>query len=95
MTLEEIVRRLAKHRQRATYGAVGGVLYGPNQGAGQQCGNLLARKPRDPHHSWVVKKTDGLPSGYMRNQMDPDVAARRSYVLVDSEDLESWLETHN
>jgi hypothetical protein len=92
--LDSIVERLARYQQRATYGAVGGVLYEPGPVAGRNCGNLLARCPRNPFYSWVVRADDGLPSGYVREEMDPAVYARRGTVIRSAAVLEQWLRSH-
>jgi hypothetical protein len=106
MDLDEIIRRLAKHKQRASYGAVGGVLNRPPRGlmTGRKC----------PLDSWVVAKTThrkngsvrGWPTGYAAHEVDPE--CRRQFQnnpgrqcqgnpegFIDCPDiLEDWLNNH-
>lgn len=71
-TLDEIVKLLKKHRQRATYGAVAGVLKKSAQG-------LMKGRQRCYQDSWVVAQTThrergsrrGCPTGYSDEEIDP------------------------
>ncbi len=66
LNLCDILKFLNVVQIRATYGAVAEVL-----------GDRLARGPwRDlgtprPYTSWIVRKRDGLPSGYTKEQYHP------------------------
>ena len=70
-TLDEVIARLNEAGQRATYGAVGGVVGRPARG-------LMRDRQLTGPNSWVVakttkKKTDsrrGWPTGYADGQID-------------------------
>jgi len=82
-TLDAILDLLSQYRQRATYGAVGGVLDVP-------AAFVMQRRPRDPRHSWVVNQETGEPTGYTPAQCDPQLYARDT-VLMTQADLLAWL----
>lgn len=85
MTLDFILDRLHKAGQRATYGAVGGVLDRPAIG-------LMVGRPKDKRHSWVVAKKSGLPTGYSTAEVDPRLAS--SPPPIDTpESLSAWLQS--
>lgn len=86
--IPSICKCLQKHCQRATYGALAGVLYG-NEKAAQAAGNAMAKQPRTPLYSWIVRAGDGLPSGYALAQMHPDLK-RKSQIIRTG--LRAWLE---
>src|SRR5262245_62882209 len=69
-TLNTVVALLEKHKQRATYAAVAGVV-------GLRPRSLLAEQPRSPQFSWIVAKKNGLPSGYHADQMHKDLRKRK------------------
>src|SRR4051794_13058699 len=54
--LDDILERLERHHQRATFGAVAGLL-------GREPLTLFDGYPRTPRTSWVVSKSTGLPTG--------------------------------
>lgn len=84
LNLGVILKELRAARQRATYGAVGGLL-------GRLPRSVMQGLPRVPANSWVVLAATGEPSGYSRGQMDP--ALRQSHhVISDSADLRNWLD---
>lgn len=64
LSLEEIVSALNERKQRATYGAVAGVL-------GVTPHTVMGSRPRGPKYSWVVA-VSGAPTGYAESQIDPD-----------------------
>jgi hypothetical protein len=82
-TLDEVLDRLDRHRQRATYGAVGEVVRRPPF-------YLMSGRPRDFRHSGVVRKESGLPTGYGPEHMHPDLRARDE-ILRSGEELAHWL----
>jgi hypothetical protein len=82
--LDEILNLLNKHRQRATYGAVGAVVDRP-------ASFLMAGRPRDQRHSWIVNRETELPTGYGEDDMHPDLRSN-PHVIKSSQQLESWLE---
>lgn len=65
MNLEEIVRKLNTHKQRATYGAVAGLLSVPPR-------SLMDGRPRNRLYSWIVNAKDFRPTDYEEAQIDPD-----------------------
>ncbi len=85
-SLDGIVERLERYRQRATYGAVAGLL-------GRQPLTLFNGYPFSPRNSWVVASGNGRPTNYQPSQLHPDLF-RNSYVIKNSEELREWLATH-
>ncbi|MBV8809513.1 MAG: hypothetical protein JO033_12640 [Acidobacteriaceae bacterium] len=87
--LEEIVSALNERKQRATYGAVAGVL-------GLAPHTVTGSRPRIPRYSWVVA-LNGTPTGYNKEQIDPDcleqIRSSNQSVIKDSAKLMEWLET--
>jgi len=71
MSLDGIVYRLNAHKQRATYGAVAGLI-------GVLPRGLMSGRPKTPRDSWVVAAASGaesrrgFPTGYTVSQIDPD-----------------------
>lgn len=80
---DDIVDLLDRHRQRATYGAVGAIIGRPPR-------YLMGGRPRDYRHSWIVNRLTGLPTGYGPADMHPELLSR-SEVLHTSQQLEDWL----
>lgn len=83
-TFDSILDSLAGQQQRATYGAVAGVLNSAPR-------TLMSGRPRDPRHSWIVSRRTGEPTGYAPDQMDPALATRLE-VLKSPEALRTWLD---
>jgi hypothetical protein len=82
-TIDSIAEQLDRFRQRATYGAVAGVLKrGPR--------NLMTGRSRSQRDSWIVSSGNGMPTGYPPDQVHPDIQAREN-VLRTSAELEAWL----
>jgi hypothetical protein len=84
MTLDQILDLLQRHHQRATYGAVGGLLGKVPRAVMQGC-------RRDWRHSWVVNKETGLPTEYPAGKIHPAIGERRE-ILESEADLKVWLE---
>ena len=90
-TLDDVVVLLEQHGQRATYGAVTGVVGGTPNG-------LMSRRPRCPRNSWVVAANNnrrtgarrGYPTGYMAAECHPNLM-RRSHVINNRGELLRWL----
>lgn len=82
-TFESILDALAERRQRATYSAVAAVVNGAPR-------TLMAGRPRDARHSWIVSVRTGVPTGYAPDQLDPELAANPE-VLQTGAALEAWL----
>jgi hypothetical protein len=84
--LDEILERLERYRQRATFGAVAGLL-------GLNPLTLFNGYPRTPRTSWVVSKTTGKPTGQGGSAVHPDLL-KNPYVISNSAALKAWLKTH-
>jgi len=82
-TIDSILEQLDRFHQRATYGAVAGVVDSSPR-------SLMAGRARDPKSSWIVSRKDGLPTGYETDQTHPDIQAR-DQILGNPESLRSWL----
>ncbi len=99
MDLDDIVARLNKHHQRASYGAVGRVLGRPAMG-------LMARRPKSHEDSWVVAAANnrrrrsrrGWPTDYTDDQIHPEclrqIRERLDDFIADEEGLRQWLNNH-
>ena len=86
MNLDEIVERLYKYGQRASYGAVGEMV-------GRPARSVMSGRPKTPRNSWVVSKTTGEPSGYLPSERDPRLGLSRS-TLTTLDGLVRWLREH-
>jgi hypothetical protein len=88
MNIEEIVTKLNDRKQRATYGAVAGILNVPPR-------SLMDGRPRNPVYSWVVAAENGRPTGYEENQIHPDclrqIREGHKDVIKQPEALREWL----
>ncbi len=83
ITLDGILDALEHARQRATYGAVASLL-------GKTPRALMRGKDRGQHHSWIVNRNNGLPTGYDEALLHPELA-RNEHIIDSREDLEAWL----
>jgi len=81
--LDHLLDTLDRHRQRATEQAVAAFV-------GQSAPRLLAGRPRDARHSWVVNEVTRLPSGYRPEEMHPELRVKPG-VLASVEQLDAWL----
>ncbi len=81
--LDRIINLLNSHRQRATYGAVAGVVDRPPS-------FLMGGRPRDHRHSWIVNQETKLPTGYSDTDMHPALRSSPE-VIKTSLHLENWL----
>lgn len=81
--LDSIVRVLGQYEQRATYGAVAGVL-------GSTARTVMGRRARSPFYSWVVNASTGMPTNYKPSECHPSLLAR-SRVIDDATGLYHWL----
>lgn len=82
-TLDSILDELDRYHQRATYGAVSGVVDSSPR-------SLMSGRERDAKSSWIVSRKDGLPTGYGPDQTHPDIQARAE-ILGTPELLRNWL----
>jgi len=83
ITLDQVLDALEAHRQRATYGAVAGLL-------GKSPRTLMQGRERDMRHSWVVRRETGQPTGYDATLLHPELRARDE-IFQTKEELSSWL----
>jgi hypothetical protein len=82
-TLDSILEMLQKNRQRATYGAVAAWLSIPQR-------SLMQDRPKNQLNSWIVNKSTGLPTGYSRSAMHPELMVKDG-VLETEKELRDWL----
>jgi hypothetical protein len=83
-TIDSILDLLDQFRQRATYGAVAGVVNSSPR-------SLMSGRARDQRSSWIVSRETKQPSGYSNEQIHPDLTSR-SEVIGNPDDLRKWLE---
>jgi hypothetical protein len=81
-----LVAALERHTQRATYGAVGGVVGLPAQ-------SVMSGQPKTPRNSWVVSAKTRLPTGYSKAECHPLLNAQRA-VIDSAQDLAAWWKAH-
>jgi hypothetical protein len=82
-TLESILDQLDQFHQRATYGAVAGVVDSSPR-------SLMSGRERDPHSSWVVARNSGHPTGYADDQKH-ECLTERQRIIESPDDLRKWL----
>lgn len=82
-TLDQILDALDVARQRATYGAVAGVL-------GLTPRTLMKGRERDQRHSWVVGHKTGTPTGYESDQLHPELHTT-DHVIESHDEMATWL----
>ena len=83
-TIDSVLDLLDQFRQRATYGAVAGVVDSSPR-------SLMSGRARDQRSSWIVSRETKQPSGYSDEQIHPDLTSR-SEVIDNLDDLRKWLE---
>jgi hypothetical protein len=96
-TLDAVIALLNEHRQRATYGAIAGVI---NAGTTRR---LMKGRTGAYENSWVVaKRTNrkagsrrGWPTGYVESDIHPDclhqIRTCPNDILDDEDALRKWL----
>lgn len=82
-TLESIANALAAARQRATYGAVAGLL-------GRPSAFLMQGVPRTPLFSWIVNAKTLMPTGYSEEQIASELTSSTKVIRTASA-LEEFL----
>jgi hypothetical protein len=85
--LADIVSMLSKHHQRATYGAVAGLVGGLAR-------SLMSGQPKSRANSWIVSARTGRPTGYVPGEIDRALESRPE-VLSTPEELAAWLREHS
>jgi len=90
-TLPKMAALLDRHHQRATYGAVAGIL-------GVLPRGVMSGRPKSPAFSWIVAATGpdrGRPTGYSDHQIHPECLRQfrenRGCVIDRPEELRNWL----
>lgn len=83
LTLDALVDVLDRHRQRATYRAVGAYL-------GQPPGSVMSGQERTQRNSWIVSQGTLLPRNYDVAEQHPELEAKR-FVLLTEAELRKWL----
>jgi len=86
LTLDGILEVLERHRQRATFGAVAGIL-------GCEPRSLFNGYVRSPKTAWVVSKATGMPTGTNKADYPPGLFENK--LIIDAPDeLRVWLLEH-
>jgi hypothetical protein len=85
VSLDEIMDCLDEHHQRATYGAIAGLVGGAAHGIGRRLGQKTER------NSWAVNRRTGWPTGYSEDQVHPSLQ-EKAEVIVDAGKLLGWFE---
>jgi predicted RNase H-like nuclease len=91
-TLPKIASLLNQHHQRATYGAVAGLL-------GVLPRGVMNGRSKSPEYSWIVAASGsekGRPTGYETNQIHPEclrqIRENRGHVITAPDQLRQWLQ---
>jgi predicted RNase H-like nuclease len=90
-TLPKIATLLNQHHQRATYGAVAGLL-------GVLPRGVMNGRSKSPEYSWIVAASGpekGRPTGYETGQIHPEclrqIRENRGRVITTPDELRQWL----
>lgn len=81
--LGQITDLLERYGQRATYGAVAGLLGSPAR-------SLMLGQDKNFRNSWIVSSRTKQPTGYTPDQIHPRLEDRTS-VLSTSVELAAWI----
>lgn len=84
-TVDTILDALNHYETRATYGSVAAVLGVHQKNVGKMLGN------RRPYASWVVSKSTGMPSGYLKANLHKRLQSKVS-VIETADELVRLLE---
>ena len=84
--LQSVVSLLSKHAQRATYGAVGGLVGLPPR-------SVMSGRAKNPSNSFVVSAKTGMPTGHAQAERHPALVSRSS-VIASAAALAAWLREH-
>jgi hypothetical protein len=85
--LDDVIARLERHRQRATYAAVAGVV-------GLHYRNVMDGQAKSRRNSWVVSKRTKFPTGYGPQDFHPELLTNANGVIDSPEELRTWLAEH-
>lgn len=83
-TRHAILEQLDRFHQRATYGALAGVL-------GKTPRSVMQGLLRNWRHSWIVNQDTGEPSDYHKLRKHPALKERDA-ILDSPRDLTAWLD---
>ncbi len=88
-SLTSLSECLNRRKQRATYGAVAGVL-------GLAPRSLMSGQSKSRVYSWIVAANSGRPTGYTAGQIHPDclrqIESRQQRIISSPHELRAWLE---
>ncbi|HKE21045.1 MAG TPA: DUF429 domain-containing protein [Bryobacteraceae bacterium] len=88
-SLTSISECLNRRKQRATYGAVAGLL-------GLVPRSLMVGQSRSWVFSWIVAANGGRPTGYSLSQIHPDclrqIESRQQRIISSPHELRAWLQ---
>ena len=84
--LKDVISLLSAHSQRATYGAVGGVV-------GLPARSVMFGQPKNPANSFVVSAKSGDPSGYSQSECHTALKSRAA-VISSPAAFAAWLRAH-
>ena len=82
-SLDSILDQLNRYHQRATYGAVAGVVNSSPR-------SLMVGRDRNPESSWIVSRQNGQPTGYDEEQRHSSLT-ERDRIIGSPDELRSWL----
>jgi len=85
-TLDDILERLERYRQRARFTAVSGLL-------GVNPFTMFQGYPRNYRTCWVVAKDTGLPTTFSPEQCHPDLG-KNTHIIETADELSQWLATN-
>lgn len=92
--LNVIVRCLAEFQRRATYQAIGQLLYGIKPpGGGRQGAALMNGLPRSPRYAWIVNAESKFPTGYSNTDI-PTEFEKHPQIIETGARLKVWLQTN-
>ena len=83
---DQVIEALDRHRQRATYGAVGGLVCLPAR-------SVMQGQVKNPRNSWVVSSASSAPTGYAEDERHP-LLESNELVIKTAEALADWWKDH-
>jgi len=87
LDIDDVISRLERYRQRATYAAVAGVV-------GRHYRNVMHDQTKSFRNSFVVNKSTKLPTGYAPHDWHPDLLTSGTGVIETAKELRKWLTEH-
>lgn len=87
MPIDEVLTVLNQFHQRATYGALGGVVGRPAQ-------SVMSGRPRNHFNSWIVRTDTGLPTRYDDPALMHTHLLDHAHVISAPATLLQWLHEH-